>query len=221
MERKPADTGETTIEIASDAAPEAVTDGEARERATEDAGQRSAQRPATNPPPSTTLEALLESVDAPDATPEREATSHPAHETSAQAGVATGGGLRAARLLSIAGRRATICYLRATSSLDADIAPEVDAALLEAARTDRQLVLVDAAPGERPMIVGVLQTRLPSELRLRGEVVHIEGEREVLLRSGRAGVRLRADGDVEIVGSRIHAASRGLFKLVGRILRLN
>ncbi|MEZ4311015.1 MAG: hypothetical protein R3F14_23480 [Polyangiaceae bacterium] len=43
----------------------------------------------------------------------------------------------------------------------------------------------------------------------------------MLLRAGRAALRLREDGDVELVGSRISAASRGLFRIVGRILRLN
>ena len=70
-------------------------------------------------------------------------------------------------------------------------------------------------------MVGVLQTRSPREIHLKAAVVHIEGDEEVLIRSGRAALRIRQDGDVEIVGSRIHAASRGLFRLVGRILRLN
>ena len=34
-------------------------------------------------------------------------------------------------------------------------------------------------------------------------------------------MRIREDGDVEIVGSRIAAMSRGLFRLVGRVLQLN
>jgi hypothetical protein len=43
----------------------------------------------------------------------------------------------------------------------------------------------------------------------------------VLRVAGRGAIRIRGDGDIEIVGSRISAASRGLFRLVGRILRLN
>ena len=49
----------------------------------------------------------------------------------------------------------------------------------------------------------------------------IDAAEELVLRAGRAALRLREDGDVELVGSRISAASRGLFRLVGRILRLN
>ena len=43
----------------------------------------------------------------------------------------------------------------------------------------------------------------------------------VVLRAGRGALRLREDGDVELVGSRISTMSRGLFRIVGRVLRLN
>ncbi len=71
------------------------------------------------------------------------------------------------------------------------------------------------------MVVGVLQTKIPTELILKAKKLHLEGEQEVLLRSGRGAMRIRQDGDVEIVGSRIAAMSPGLFRLVGRVLRLN
>ena len=45
--------------------------------------------------------------------------------------------------------------------------------------------------------------------------------REVLIWAGRAALRIREDGDVELVGSRILTMSRGLFRIVGRVLRLN
>jgi hypothetical protein len=67
----------------------------------------------------------------------------------------------------------------------------------------------------------VLQTRLPEVVTLRAAEVEIDASRSLTLRSGRAGLRLRADGEVELVGSRISAASRGLMRLVGRVLRLN
>jgi hypothetical protein len=82
-------------------------------------------------------------------------------------------------------------------------------------------VLVEHVDGELPLVVAVLQTRMPEHVHLRGGKIELEAEEEVLLRAGRAGFRLRKDGDVELVGSRISAASRGLFRLVGRILRLN
>jgi hypothetical protein len=67
----------------------------------------------------------------------------------------------------------------------------------------------------------VLQRRLPSTVQLTGQTVVIDAERELLLRAGRAAIRLRDDGDIEMVGSRIMTMSRGLFRIVGRVLRLN
>ncbi len=101
----------------------------------------------------------------------------------------------------------------------AAIAPGVETALLEEIAAQRGLVLVEQGPP--PTIVGALQTRRPREVKLHAATVEIQGESEVLIRAGRSALRLREDGDIEIVGSRIHAASRGLFRLVGRVLRLN
>jgi hypothetical protein len=130
-------------------------------------------------------------------------------------------GLRTARVQSVAGRRARVAFRSAAAPIDADIAPEVDPGIVEDACANRDSVLVEIVVGETPLVVGVLQTQRPREIRLKATTVHIEGEREVLLRSGKGAVRIREDGDIEIIGSRISAASRGLFKLVGRILRLN
>ena len=107
-----------------------------------------------------------------------------------------------------------------TQKVTAQVAPEVDPRLLNLALRNRDSVLVEA-DGERLWLVGILQVRLPERVELRAREILIEGEQEVTLRSGRAGARLRKDGDVELVGSRISAASRGLFRIVGRILRLN
>ena len=52
--------------------------------------------------------------------------------------------------------------------------------------------------------------------------IALESEQEVLLRTAQSAMRLRAkDNEVEIVGSRINASARGLFRIVGRLLRLN
>lgn len=82
-----------------------------------------------------------------------------------------------------------------------------------------QRVLLERVGDAPPKIVGVIQTAPLATLR--GGKVAIEASEELLLRSGRAAIRLRPDGDVELVGSRISAMSRGLFRLVGRVLRLN
>ena len=129
-----------------------------------------------------------------------------------------GGGLRAARLVSVSGGAALIEW-RGGARVGATLAPGLELALLEEVAEDLGMVLVEDGPP--PLVVGVLQTRRPRELKLSAGTVTIEGEHEVLIRAGRAAIRLREDGDIEIVGSRISAASRGLFRLVGRILRLN
>jgi hypothetical protein len=82
-------------------------------------------------------------------------------------------------------------------------------------------VLVEMVEGEEPLVVAVLHTRKPREIRLKAATIQIEGDEEVLLRAGRGAIRIRSDGDIEVVGSRISAASRGLFRIVGRMLRLN
>jgi hypothetical protein len=130
-------------------------------------------------------------------------------------------GLRTARLVSLEGRKAKIELRYAPAELDASLAPEVERELIEEAAANKDAVLVELDGEHEPLIVGVVQTRRPREVRVTGDKVVVEGSREVLLRAGRAALRLREDGDVELVGSRISAASRGLFRIVGRILRLN
>ena len=149
--------------------------------------------------PNETVDRLLEQVAAPQPAP-------------------SGGALRVARVLSVT-KGAALVEWRGGAQVPALLAPGVDASLIEQAAADREVVLVEE--GTPPLVVGVLQTRPPREIRLKAGSVTLEGEREVLIRAGRAAIRLREDGDIEIVGSRISAASRGLFRLVGRILRLN
>jgi hypothetical protein len=132
---------------------------------------------------------------------------------------AGGGGLRVARIVSMEGGSALIEWRGGAARVGAVLAPGLEVELLEQVVEDGGMVLVEEGPP--PLVVGVLQTRRPRDLKLRAGTVTIEGEHEVMIRAGRAAIRLREDGDIEIVGSRISAASRGLFRLVGRILRLN
>jgi hypothetical protein len=166
------------------------------------------------------LERLLEQVEAPDA-PETSAGPTEGRvrtQTPTSAAVARGS-LRVARVVSVSKGSATIAWRGSPSPVAASLAPEVEPELIADAAASRGAVLVE--DGSPPLIVGLVQTSRPRELKLRAGSVVLEGEEEVLIRAGRAAVRLRADGDIEIVGSRISAASRGLFRLVGRILRLN
>jgi hypothetical protein len=109
------------------------------------------------------------------------------------------------------------------AALDEGVEPELIASAF--AHGDAVLVEVDDGAGvpraAAPVVVGVLQRRLPSTVQLTGQTVVIDAERELLLRAGRAAIRLRDDGDIEMVGSRIMTMSRGLFRIVGRVLRLN
>lgn len=129
--------------------------------------------------------------------------------------------LRTARVVSIDGRKVKIAFRTGQGEVEAALAPDVERDFIEEAAQHRDAVLVEVDGHNEPVVVGVVQTRRPREVVVTGEKIVIEGSREVLLRSGRAALRLREDGDIEIVGSRISAASRGLFRLVGRILRLN
>lgn len=132
---------------------------------------------------------------------------------------AGGGNLRTARIFGVSKGVALIAWRGSDARIPAIVAPGIESAFLEEVAEDGGSVLVEEGPP--PLVVGVLQTRRPREIKLRAGTVTVEGEREVLIRAGRAAIRLREDGDIEIVGSRISAASRGLFRLVGRILRLN
>ena len=129
--------------------------------------------------------------------------------------------LRTARVESLAGADVMIRVRGARGPIRAVIDEDVDRSLIARAAAGGDRVLVETTPGSAPVIVGVIQTRAPERLEIRARDVVIEAENEVVIRSGRAAARLRQDGDVELQGSRIALASRGLFRIVGRILRLN
>ena len=129
-------------------------------------------------------------------------------------------GMRSATLVAV-DRMVQVRFRGRSEPVAAALAPGVDHALLRHALETGDAVLVECEPDAPPVIVGVLMTKLPRKLELKAEEIHIDAERELVLRSGRAALRMRQDGNVELVGTRISAASRGLFKLVGRMLRLN
>src|SRR6185369_3935716 len=111
--------------------------------------------------------------------------------------------------------------LRTGDSFLAAVAPEVDRALLNQALLDGQMLLSEWPERGTPLVVGVVHSKPPSKLRFSAEEIEIDASRELLLRSGGAALRLRSSGDVELVGSRISAVSRGVMRLIGRLLRLN
>lgn len=129
--------------------------------------------------------------------------------------------LRTARLTGLLPGKAEVTFRGEPHAVEAELGDGVARELLVLAAKNRDSVLVEWSEGVKPIIVGVLQTRIPDELVLKGRTITIEAEDEVTLRAGPSAMRLRKDGEVEVVGSRIAMASRGLFRVVGRILRLN
>ena len=115
----------------------------------------------------------------------------------------------------------TVALRGRAEPLAATIADEVDRQLVERAGAAGDAVLVEIGADGAPVVVGVVQRRVPEKLELRAATVIIEAEREIVLRAGRSALRIREDGDVELVGGRVLAMSRGLFRIVGRVLRLN
>jgi hypothetical protein len=129
--------------------------------------------------------------------------------------------LRTARVLAVEGNTAQIAYRGRGEGVTARIDEGVDRELVTRALAGNEAVLVEADPEVGPVIVGVVQTRVPDTLELKARKVVLDADEELLLRSGRGALRIREDGDVELVGSRISTLSRGLFRIVGRVLRLN
>jgi hypothetical protein len=84
----------------------------------------------------------------------------------------------------LSGRTAKVVLRGRTEVLDAAVPPEVDPAVVADAVTNGDSVLVELAEGERPLVVGVLHTRRPREIRLKATTIEIEGEEEVLVRAG-------------------------------------
>jgi hypothetical protein len=129
--------------------------------------------------------------------------------------------LRTARVVSMARGSVQIAWRGLRDPVEADLDEGVDAELVQRAMENGDRVLVEIDPALGPLVVGVVQRRVPAKVELRGETVVIEADREILLRTGRGAMRIREDGDIEVVGSRISTMSRGLFRIVGRVLRLN
>ncbi len=165
------------------------------------------------------LQELLDKVGDPSAQPEP-----PVAATDKRSGDVpdlTTVAMRTATPRAVKGRSVTMVVRGLAEPVEGTLGPGVSAEVVALAARNGDAVVLECARGQVPVVVGVLQTKIPNELTIKAKKLHLEGEQEVLLRSGRGAMRIRQDGDVEIVGSRIAAMSRGLFRLVGRVLRLN
>jgi len=119
------------------------------------------------------------------------------------------------------GRMVRVRLGASSAELPVPLAPEVEIEVVDDAIERGDAVLIEVVEGEAPAVIGVLTRRRSGPSTVRGSTITVQADDEILLRAGRAALRLRSDGDVELVGSRISATSRGLFRLVGRLLRLN
>lgn len=164
------------------------------------------------------LEELLEQVADPPVSQVPVADRAP---SAAQLTALSGVAMRTARPVEIKGRSVTVKVRGVSAALSAELAPGVADELVAQAVRNGDSVVMECVEGMPPLVVGVLQTQIPRELTLRAKKLHLEGDEEVLIRSGRGALRIRQDGDVEMVGSRIATMSRGLYRIVGRVLRLN
>ncbi|MBW2459193.1 MAG: hypothetical protein JRI68_32145 [Deltaproteobacteria bacterium] len=165
------------------------------------------------------LQELLDQVADPAAVADQ-----PVAETGEQVGGVpdlTGVAMRTATPQGVKGRTVTMVVRGVADPVEGTLGPGVSPEVVALAARNGDAVVLECARGEAPVVVGVLQTKIPAELTIKAKKLHLVGEQEVVLRSGRGAMRIRQDGDVEIVGSRIAAMSRGLFRLVGRVLRLN
>lgn len=203
-----------------------------------EAETRSAQGPlmdapsvASEQPLSSSPSVLLELIAASTAgagdaaTPSAHTASAPTASASvavppvAPAGVAWGSGLGVAEVLELEGAQVRVRRLGVEGVCS--IPDFVDRELVAQAIRQRERVLIEPQPDGSWQVAGILQTRRPDVVRIEGREVELVGAASVTLKSGHAGLRLSADGQVEVIGSRIGVASRGLLRLVGRALRLN
>jgi hypothetical protein len=142
-------------------------------------------------------------------------------ETKSKSKLTAPSGMRSAHVVSMASGSLQIAFRGRREPVQAELAEGVEREVVAQAMKNRDAVLVEREDDGRMLVVGVIQTRMPRDVLIKAETIQIEAERELLLRSKSAAIRLREDGDVELVGGRILALSRGLFRLVGRVLRLN
>jgi hypothetical protein len=165
------------------------------------------------PLPGSRIDELLERVAQPTLPAiERPSTAPPGPST---------GSLRTARVTRVLDTKVELRMRGSNQTLIALIDEGVERELLLQAQEIGGTVLVEMLPKHDPVVIGLVQTRLPSKVEIKAKDIVIDAEREVLIRAGKAALRIREDGDVELVGSRILTMSRGLFRIVGRVLRLN
>lgn len=164
---------------------------------------------------------IVEEAHAEEASIERLLDHVPVETPAAVPQQAAAPALRTARVVAVRGAEVQIAYRGRGAPVTATLDAGVDRELVQRAMAGNEAVLVEMDPEVGPVIVGVVQTRLPESVEIKARKITLDAEEELTLRAGRGAMRIREDGDVELVGSRISTMSRGLFRIVGRVLRLN
>lgn len=114
--------------------------------------------------------------------------------------------------------------------------PLDDAALARAAaaRTPALLLFENGDP-RLPIVIGLLRSetplldavlersapRIPAEARVDGKRIVLEGQEEVELRCGRAVIRLRRSGEIELEGTRLRSEAKGTHRIRGGKVLIN
>ncbi len=115
-------------------------------------------------------------------------------------------------------------------TIDGEVRPRTARASVVLRPRDVGAVVTLLVHGDEIIITGVVRTleevardiRGPArELRLDGEALLLEAERELILRCGKASVTLRRDGKVVVKGTHVLQASSGLHRIKGASVEIN
>jgi hypothetical protein len=106
-----------------------------------------------------------------------------------------------------------------------------DAALVEAARAGRRVLVARTSDDGRLMLVGLVRERIAAHVRnaapeqleviMDGETLRFEGRTKIELVCGRARIVLHKSGRVEVSGTHLLSRSRGAVRIKGATVHLN
>ncbi len=96
----------------------------------------------------------------------------------------------------------------------------------DACKGSRCIVGFENGDPDKPLLLGLLDApATPVKTRAAAstnpEVLHLESEKELVLKCGKAQVSLRADGRVVILGGYVVSRSRGVNKIKGGSVQIN
>jgi len=93
--------------------------------------------------------------------------------------------------------------------------------LRTALRRHLPIIITEVDGSDQPIITGVLAEVPPLHARVEGEQVEITGERDVVLRCGKASITLTRAGQIVLRGEFIHSHSSGPQVIQGATVDIN